>query len=134
MTMANVREVFPNLERLRRVRRGAKPQKAWTKAPPFVQVAAKLAPMILDTQVRQINNGGELHRLLLRAGNNFGYVLLKPSNYALEKCRSYDEFQRVFSSMEGEIRWERNFQDLLGWLERNCTSPSYVERVKKVRV
>lgn len=132
--MANVREMFPNLERLRRVKRGAKPQKAWTKAPSFAQVLAKIAPTVLDTQVRQTDKGGEMHRLLLRSGNNFGYVLLKPVNYPLDRCKGYDEFQKVVTNMEHEIRWETSFQGLVSWLERHCTSPSYVERVKKVRV
>lgn len=130
--MANVREVFPNLEKLHRVRRGAKPQKAWTKAPPFAQVVAKLAPTVLDNQTRK-SDSGEMCRLLVQSGANFGYVLLKPGKLALDKCRSYEEFQTVFSYMEGEIRWENSFNNLLYWLERNCTSPSYVERVKSVR-
>lgn len=136
--MANVRELFPTLERFRRVRRGSRPQKAWTKAPSFEQLAGKLAPTILDTHARAQTVPGrpptELRRLLLRSGNRFGYACLKSQDFPVERCKTYDDLQAVFSNMEKTIRWCNTYAQLIEWLGNHCTSPAYVERAKKVRV
>lgn len=134
--MPNVREVFPNLEKLRRAARGHKPKMSWTKSPSFEQVIAKLAPSIFDSNIKTVNSHGsqiEMQRYILRNGNNFGYLCFKTSGVLLDRCKSYDELQRVVNGLEQSINWSNGLARLVDYVSGHCTSPTYINRVRQLR-
>jgi|SRR6185436_1331565 len=135
--MPNVREVFPGLEKLRRVKRGRQPQTMWTHAPSLETVIPKLATNIVDSHVKTSETNGvvtEMRRYVLRSGNRFGYLCIKTANIALATCKSYSDFQRVVDSLEQSIKWSNSLPRLIEYVTAHCTSPSYINRVSQLQV
>ena len=133
--MPNVRELFPNLQKMRRSKRGTSPLLSWTKAPTFEQVVQKLATTVLDTNIKQIVSAGranEMQRFILRKGPRFGYLCFKTSNVQLAACKSYDDLQVVFDYLDNSINWSGNKNNLLTYVTEHCTSPSYVAHLGNI--
>ena len=129
----NVKETFPSQEKLRRTRRGASPAKTWNKAPTFDQIVEKLST-VFDKQVKP-NNNAEMKRYLFKAtANKFGYLCLKTSDYQLDRCKSYDDFQNLVNKLEASIIWKTSFPSLLEHISAHCTSPNYVTYVRNLKV
>lgn len=135
--MANVREVFPGLEKKRRVKRGQAPKLVWNKSPSLDQVIPKLATALVDSLIRTVNSHGtqvEMQRYVFRSGAKFGYLCFKTSDVLLDRCKSYAEFQKVFDTLENSVKWAPSFEKLVAYVAGHCTSPSYVIRVRQLRV
>lgn len=134
--MPNVREVFPGLEKSRRVKRGLPHQLSWDKAPAIDQVIPKLAPVIVDSHMKVMDatTHTEMRRYILRNGNRFGYLCFKTSNILLDRCRSYNDFQKIFDSLEQSIRWLPTFAGLVEYVAQRSTSPSYTARIRQLHI
>lgn len=134
--MPDVRELFPDLEKAKRVKRGHQPKMVFSTPPSFVQVIPKLAPTVMDSLVRTVNSHGnivEMQRYILRNNNRFGYLCFKTANIALSGCRSYADLQRVFDALAADVKWQTSWQRLTEYVASHCTSPSYVTRVRQLQ-
>lgn len=135
--MANVREVFPTIEKLRRVQRGHLPKKVWNKAPTLDVIVSKMFTVV-DSHIKTVNAVGaapvELRRYILRNKTNFGYLCIKTANYHFDRCQSVADFQKAYDTLEAQIKWSNSLATAQAYVAAHCTSPSYVERVRKIRV
>ncbi len=136
--MADVRNVFPNLEKICRSKRGKPPAKSWSKPPPIDSIISAMCTSVLDYHLKEMKgpdgNIVELKRYILRSGSSFGYLCFKSSNVLFSNCRSYAELQKHFNALEHTIVWEKSLDKIVLYVANHCTSPAYIERIKKIKV
>lgn len=135
--MIDVRRVFSDCEKRRRVQRGLAATVVWAKAPDIDQVVTKLATAVLDSFIKNTTVEGrptELRRYLLRTGNKFGYLCIKSSNTGIAQCRSFDTLQEQMNILEGSVKWCNSFAALVEYVRNHCTSPAYVTRISQLRL
>jgi len=135
----NVREAFPNLEKFTRFKRGHHPRRVFNKVPSFEQLVNKLASTVIDDHTKvsidSYNRPVEMKRYILRSNRNkFGYLCTKTSNFKLHLCASYDDLQKVANVMEQSVAWYDSFNELVDYVSKHCSSPSYVKHLKNIKV
>jgi hypothetical protein len=134
--MPSVRELFPECEKRKRVRRGYAAQKEWSAPPLMNNFIAKLSTDVLDSHTKESIVQGravEMRRMIIKERNRFGYLCFKPGTINLAQVRSYDGLHQVYKSVRGTINWSNTWADCQQYVAAHCTSPAYVARVRQLR-
>ena len=133
----DVYRIFPNLEKLKRTRRGQQPTLKWHKAPSLQQILEKIGS-IIDSNIKISTNidarSVEMHRYLLRKNNAVGYFCINIANINLNLCKSYEDLQSKVNLIERSILWKNNLTDLIAHINAHCTSPTYIAHVNNIKI
>ncbi len=135
MPRTNLMDLFPNLQKKKRVSRGQKFVLGWCRINPNIEELAKKAMLgtIFNYSILEENSGGRIrniHRILIKSSDGrFGYICFKPENFDTTRCRSYNELFSVISNLESNIRWYASFPSLVRERVARCSNAIYKDNL-----
>ena len=103
---------------------------------PITDIINKIPDKIIDFQTKAINNSRgkyDIHRALISCKNKIGYLCVKSHDYN-STYSSYSDLQYTINLLEDDISWHNSFEELCKYLEEHCTSNTYIEYVKKIKL